>query len=107
SRFFRGLAPRRLLDRFVVLDQTARECPAPVARTVVQPDEEHAAVALDDGVRADLNKQELGEAADRAGGPITPVDSREHERRAVSWTKCERRNGGGVAQFPLARRSFR
>ncbi len=73
-----------LLEGFVVLDETAGERPATVARAVVQADEEHAAVTLDDGVRSDLHEHELGEAADRAGRPVASVDAGAHERRRVA-----------------------
>ena len=84
------LATGGLLGRLVVLDEPAGQRPVAIARPVVQTDEQHGAVALDDRVRADLHVHEIGEAAGRAGRAITPVDAREDQLRAVAWTERER-----------------
>ena len=63
-------------------------------------DEEHAPVAFDDGVRADLHVLEVGEPALRTAGPVASVDASGHEKRAVARAVEER-------HYAFARRSLR
>ena len=74
-----------------LFDEATGECPASVARTVVQADEEHLAFAIDDRVRADLHVHEVGEPAYRACRSVAAVDARRYELRAVMRAVVERR----------------
>ena len=91
TRLLVRLAHRRLFGRLVVFDQPAREGPVAIPRTVIQAHQEHAAVALDDGVGADLHVHEVGKAADRARGTVTAIDTGGNERRAIARAEREAR----------------
>ena len=99
-----SLAHRRLFRRLVILDQTAGERPVAITRTVIQPDQEDATVTFHDGVRADLDVHEVGEAAHRTGRPVAAVDAGRDERRAIARAERETRR---AVDHPLASRSFR
>src|SRR5258706_609011 len=85
----RGLAHRGLLGGLVGFDETPRKGPVPITWTVVETHQEDPAIALDDGVRADLHVHEVGESADGAGRAFAPVDARGNEARAITWTEGE------------------
>src|SRR5207247_1769387 len=91
SRLLMRLAHRGLFRRLVIFDQTTREGPVAVPRTVIQTHQKHAAVALDDGVGAYLHVHEVGETADRTGRAVTAVDARRNESRAIARAEREAR----------------